>query len=52
MNIDWIFKKLQHLRAIDYLLIVLAFAGIMLAWRRSTFAMLTHGIVRQGKRIP
>jgi uncharacterized cofD-like protein len=47
LNIDWIFKKLQHLRAIDYLLIVLAFAGIMLAWRRSTFAMLT--MVSSGK---
>jgi uncharacterized cofD-like protein len=47
MNIDWIFKKLQHLRAIDYLLIVLAFSGIILAWRRSTFAVLT--LVSSGK---
>jgi uncharacterized cofD-like protein len=41
MNIDWIFKKLQHLRAIDYILILLAFSGIVLAWRRSIFSMLT-----------
>jgi uncharacterized cofD-like protein len=40
LNIDWIFKWLQHLHAIDYLIIFLAVGGIMLAWRRSSFALL------------
>ncbi|MEI7542618.1 MAG: YvcK family protein [bacterium] len=41
INIDHFFKYLQKLKAMDYFMIVLAIGGIMLAWRRASFAVLT-----------
>ncbi len=41
INIDKFFYRLQRLRAMDYTLILLAIGGIMLAWRRASFAVLT-----------
>lgn len=41
INIDSIFYRLQKLKALDYFMILLAIGGIMLAWRRASFAVLT-----------
>lgn len=41
INIDHVFYSMQRLKAMDYLLILLAIGGIMLAWRRASFAILT-----------
>src|ERR1035437_1409681 len=41
INIDHIFYRLQKLKAMDYFLIMLAIGGIMLAWRRAAFGVLT-----------
>ncbi|MCE5300381.1 MAG: YvcK family protein [Spirochaetia bacterium] len=41
INIDHVFYKLQRLRAADYILIFLAVGGIILAWRRASFSVLT-----------
>ncbi len=40
INIDSFFYRLQRLKAIDYTMILLAIGGLMLAWRRSSFAVL------------
>lgn len=40
INVDWVFRRMQQLKAIDYFLVALAIGGIMLAWRRSSFALL------------
>ena len=41
INIDHIFYRMQKLKAMDYFLIMLAIGGIMLAWRRAAFGVLT-----------
>lgn len=40
-NIDWVFYRLQRLKALDYLLLFLGIGGIILAARRAYFSMLT-----------
>ncbi len=40
-NIDWIFYRLQQLKALDYLLLLLGVGGIILAARRAYFSVLT-----------
>jgi uncharacterized cofD-like protein len=41
INIDKFFYRMQKLKALDYGLIMLAIVGILLAWRRAAFSVLT-----------